>query len=194
VFLDKESGLASAYYEHEMKLLKRHPGGFLHPDEMKQIFDRITIAKIVFYQQKILNLLFPNNFANWYFAGMNKVGEIGSQRELVLGTDLIKYKDSSEIIAIEGKLKAAGLRVAFDLVGNNTIKDTDDNLRYIDEPSIFVNSSVDIDKLVRFVDTLEISDKEKNEYKKKIIAWGKRIIQIFKESYKIGDGRIVLKS
>lgn len=136
---------------------------------------------------KILQILYPENFPDWYFSGINSKAEIGSVRKLVKGRKIILpifFKQISE------DLEQIGIKTVFDFVGENFIEDVFKSVKYVDEPGIFIRNSSDIQLLVDLLNRK--SGPRCNEQKEKILAYGNRILEIWKEEYTIQDDKITI--
>jgi hypothetical protein len=157
-----------------------------HDDEIRidtfyrngKIFDnpaKLIEVKQLFYCVRILNTLFPDNFPVWHFAGQNNGGHVGSVREFAAGA-VNRERESSEIRQIVRLLAANNIRISLDLAAVNIFYS--DIEKYVDSPGrVFVESSEDIEKIVKFAKGIKIDQEKIN----RIIRFGKRVLELEKQ-------------
>lgn len=166
----------------------------------------ISEMKEVFYEQKILHLLFPENFPNRSFSGMNIHGDIGSVRQkvdmdkrgmieefwksyLLLFAPGFYIKDLQEIMGI---MKKYGILISLDTGTINNFKFEDDNSGksvYIDDlvKNLYtvplVHSPKQLDRLLAFVRSddykrLRNSPFDAHLIEQKLVNYGRRILSL----------------
>lgn len=119
----------------------------------------------IFYQHKILNILFPKNFPNIIATTFGDADPI-SVREKVKGG-----KTDSNLSHLEGALKKVGFRVNLDSAGVNYIVDEKDNIKYLDTviemrflSAIDGASVTDLLTLARQKNTEDVNEVALNKY------------------------------
>lgn len=193
VLIKEEDEFVSAYYTYYIhsKIQDRIKTG-IQPQTFYEngFLEHLKRVKTLFYLYKIMNLLFPGKFTEWAFAGANLVGDTGSRREKVEGgsTDLTKdFKD------IEKLFRKYRLHLSFDRGGDNFYYHKDGSIRYVDTPSLSIESSEDISKIIDLSEELFEDEKQRKEVENKIKIYGRRIIEIKKQNLQVLDGKVVLK-
>lgn len=131
----------------------------------------VNLLKRKFYEHKILNLLFPNNFPKWNFAGLNKTGWAGSVRERVHG-DLKETDDSVELKKIEKLFNKFELSLYLDLARPNVFYSNHE--KYVDTVSSFIKEEEDITKLDNIMNFL----KTEKDLKERVLKFAYRILEL----------------
>jgi hypothetical protein len=188
VIIDNEERLANAY---STRLIERNRVTKEYMQKNKDLYlFLIKIYKIVFYEMKILKILFPKNFPDWYFSGMNKDWVLGSVRKKISGHHIILPNSFKEIEKLFADYK---LELEFDFYGDNFIKENSGDIYYVDEPNIFIKNPDDVGCILALAEHRLSQDPDRLLKLDRIKLFAERILAISKEQYEIVENKVVIK-